>query len=79
MGRSASCVLLGGQEFNPEPGLYDVIWMQWVVGYLPDVDFVEALQRFGRVRVLGEWQWRCRCQNENVPFLTPSPPPPTRD
>ncbi|KAH9625995.1 hypothetical protein KSS87_017116 [Heliosperma pusillum] len=28
------------QEFIPEPGRYDVIWIQWCIGHLTDDDFV---------------------------------------
>ncbi|KAK9696985.1 hypothetical protein RND81_08G008200 [Saponaria officinalis] len=28
------------QEFIPEPGRYDVIWVQWCIGHLTDDDFV---------------------------------------
>ena len=35
-----TCVLLGLQDFNPEPASYDVIWIQWVIGHLHDLDFV---------------------------------------
>ena len=24
------------QEFDPEPGRYDIIWCQWVLGHLTD-------------------------------------------
>lgn len=33
------------QSFTPETGRYDCIWIQWVVGYLPDDDLVKFLQR----------------------------------
>ena len=33
------------QEFMPEPETYDVIWCQWVVGHLHDVDFVKFVRR----------------------------------
>ncbi|KAL9224394.1 hypothetical protein vseg_000430 [Gypsophila vaccaria] len=28
------------QEFIPEPGRYDVIWIQWCIGHLTDDDFI---------------------------------------
>eukprot|EP01087_Luapelamoeba_hula_P022722 TRINITY_DN8214_c0_g1_i1.p1 TRINITY_DN8214_c0_g1~~TRINITY_DN8214_c0_g1_i1.p1 ORF type:complete len:343 (-),score=77.47 TRINITY_DN8214_c0_g1_i1:1023-2051(-) len=34
------------QDFAPERNTYDVIWLQWVIGYLTDVDFVALLKRF---------------------------------
>lgn len=33
------------QEFTPEPGRYDVIWVQWFIGHLTDQDFVDFFQR----------------------------------
>uniref|UniRef100_A0A8C8R6T5 Methyltransferase like 11B n=1 Tax=Pelusios castaneus TaxID=367368 RepID=A0A8C8R6T5_9SAUR len=33
------------QEFTPAPQKYDVIWMQWVSGYLTDKDLLEFLIR----------------------------------
>ncbi|XP_069698650.1 N-terminal Xaa-Pro-Lys N-methyltransferase 1 [Periplaneta americana] len=30
----------GLQNFSPQPGKYDVIWCQWVLGHLTDEDFV---------------------------------------
>lgn len=29
------------QNFKPAPNTYDVIWIQWVVGHLHDLDYVE--------------------------------------
>lgn len=31
---------VGLQDFQPELGKYDVIWVQWVLGHLTDEDFV---------------------------------------
>jgi len=36
---------LGLQAFNPKPGHYDCVWIQWVVGHLTDADFVTFLER----------------------------------
>lgn len=36
---------VGMQVFEPQPGHYDLIWMQWVVGHLTDDDFVQFLKR----------------------------------
>lgn len=36
---------VGLQEFDPEEGHYDVIWLQWVVGHLTDEDFINFLKR----------------------------------
>ncbi|KAI0527159.1 hypothetical protein KFK09_002758 [Dendrobium nobile] len=33
------------QEFTPEIGRYDVIWIQWCIGQLPDDDFVSFFKR----------------------------------
>ncbi|XP_066152254.1 N-terminal Xaa-Pro-Lys N-methyltransferase 1 [Euwallacea fornicatus] len=32
---------VGLQNFVPEAGKYDVIWIQWVLGHLTDTDFVQ--------------------------------------
>ncbi|KAI3965848.1 hypothetical protein MKX01_010805 [Papaver californicum] len=37
------CVPL--QEFTPEAGRYDVIWVQWCIGQLADDDFVSLFKR----------------------------------
>ncbi|ERN14764.1 alpha N-terminal protein methyltransferase 1 isoform X2 [Amborella trichopoda] len=37
------CVSL--QEFTPEVGRYDVIWIQWCIGQLADDDFIAFLER----------------------------------
>ncbi|XP_028108499.1 uncharacterized protein LOC114307307 [Camellia sinensis] len=37
------CVPL--QEFTPEAGRYDVIWVQWCIGHLADDDFVSFFKR----------------------------------
>ncbi|PON49931.1 Alpha-N-methyltransferase NTM [Trema orientale] len=33
------------QEFTPDPGRYDVIWVQWCIGHLTDDDFVSFFKR----------------------------------
>ncbi|KAB1222893.1 Alpha N-terminal protein methyltransferase 1 [Morella rubra] len=33
------------QEFTPEAGRYDVIWIQWCIGHLTDDDFVSFFKR----------------------------------
>ncbi|KAH9305266.1 hypothetical protein KI387_009670, partial [Taxus chinensis] len=33
------------QEFTPEAGRYDVIWIQWCIGHLTDADFVAFFSR----------------------------------
>ncbi|KAF7653045.1 hypothetical protein LDENG_00088040 [Lucifuga dentata] len=35
----------GLQDFVPESGCYDVIWIQWVIGHLTDNHLVEFLRR----------------------------------
>ena len=35
----------GLQDWTPEPGLYDCIWVQWVIGHLTDRDMVAFLRR----------------------------------
>jgi len=35
----------GLQEFRPEEGKYDVIWMQWVLSHVTDEDLKELLNR----------------------------------
>eukprot|EP00953_Heterococcus_sp_UTEX-ZZ885_P021177 11825-Heterococcus_DN1.PRE.1 len=42
---SANYVCIGLQDFFPEAGCYDVIWFQWVVGHLHDLDFIKCLKR----------------------------------
>lgn len=34
----------GLQNFHPDTGKYDVVWIQWVVGHLTDSDLVEFLK-----------------------------------
>ncbi|PSS19304.1 Alpha N-terminal protein like [Actinidia chinensis var. chinensis] len=33
------------QEFSPDSGKYDVIWVQWCIGHLTDDDFVSFFKR----------------------------------
>lgn len=35
-----SLVNIGLQDFSPAPDSYDCIWIQWVVGHLPDNDYI---------------------------------------
>lgn len=39
------CIVAGLQEWIPETGRYDVIWIQWVIGHLWDADFVQFFRR----------------------------------
>lgn len=36
------------QDFEPAPGSFDLIWIQWCIGYLNDIDYVPFLRRMGR-------------------------------
>lgn len=42
------CTVLGLQDFEPEPNSYDVIWIQWVIGHLHDLDFIRFFKRCSR-------------------------------
>ena len=33
------------KDFAPEPNTYDVIWIQWVIGHLHDLDFIQFFRR----------------------------------
>jgi protein N-terminal methyltransferase len=39
------CIVVGLQDFNPEPNAYDVIWIQWVIGHLHELDFVTFFRK----------------------------------
>ncbi|GAQ92664.1 hypothetical protein KFL_010870010 [Klebsormidium nitens] len=43
--RAVNFFYQGAQEFTPEAGRYDVIWVQWFIGHLTDQDFVNFFQR----------------------------------
>lgn len=43
--RVGNYLCCGLQDFVPESGRYDVIWIQWVIGHLTDDHLVEFLQR----------------------------------
>lgn len=36
----------GLEDFHPAPNTYDLVWIQWVIIYLSDYDFVNLLTRF---------------------------------
>lgn len=38
-------ILQGLQSFSPAPETYDLIWIQWVIGHLHDLDFIEFFKR----------------------------------
>ncbi|XP_069578064.1 N-terminal Xaa-Pro-Lys N-methyltransferase 1 isoform X2 [Brachyistius frenatus] len=44
-GRVGNYFCRGLQDFVPESGRYDVIWIQWVIGHLTDDHLVEFLRR----------------------------------
>lgn len=50
------------QQLEPEHGRYDVIWIQWVLLYLPDDDLVRFLQRCAK----GLARRGAICVKENV-------------
>ncbi|GAB1600567.1 N-terminal Xaa-Pro-Lys N-methyltransferase 1-B-like [Argonauta hians] len=41
------------QDFNPEPGRYNVIWCQWVLAYLSNSDLIEFFKRCKTALVSG--------------------------
>lgn len=36
---------IGLQDFEPSPGSYDVIWIQWVIGHVHDIDCIRFFER----------------------------------
>jgi len=40
-----TCIVQGLQDFAPPPNTYDVIWIQWVIGHLHDLDFIRFFKR----------------------------------
>ena len=40
-----TCIVQGLQDFAPAPNTYDVIWIQWVIGYLHDLDTIRFFRR----------------------------------
>ncbi len=47
-GGKCTYICKGLQDFQPQPGTYDIIWVQWVVGYLTDWDLVNFFYRMGK-------------------------------
>nr|CAG4652207.1 EOG090X0EJQ [Triops cancriformis] len=45
MGHQGRFFCQGLQKFQPEEGYYDVIWSQWVLGHLVDVDLIKFFER----------------------------------
>ena len=33
------------QDFEPQPNSFDIIWIQWVIGHLHDLDFIRFFKR----------------------------------
>ncbi|KAF1913636.1 alpha-N-methyltransferase NTM1 [Ampelomyces quisqualis] len=44
-GQVGEVINLGLQDWIPEPGAYDVIWNQWCLGHLTDVQLINYLRR----------------------------------
>ena len=40
-----TCFCQGMQEWNPPSSHYDVIWIQWCIGHLHDIDFIDFVQK----------------------------------
>jgi protein N-terminal methyltransferase len=40
-----TCIVQGLQDFAPAPNTYDVIWIQWVIGHLHDLDTIRFFRR----------------------------------
>lgn len=59
----------GLQEFTPEPGKYDLIWTQWVLGHLTDEDLIAF---FGRC-IKGLSKNGMIIIKENVTATSPQP------
>lgn len=69
---------MSSQDFNPPPNTYDVIWIQWVIGHLHDLDFIDFFRRCARgltesgVIILKdncctpEWAFVLDCQDRSV-------------
>jgi len=39
------CIVQGLQDFDPAPQTYDVVWIQWVIGHLHDLDFIKFFRK----------------------------------
>lgn len=40
-----TCIVQGLQDFTPDPNTYDVIWIQWVIGHIFDLDAIMFFKR----------------------------------
>ncbi|KAF2643021.1 DUF858-domain-containing protein [Massarina eburnea CBS 473.64] len=56
-GQVGEVVNLGLQDWTPEVGAYDLIWNQWCVGHLTDVQLVDYLERCKNGLVEGNESW----------------------
>lgn len=43
--KRTTCIVEGLQDFAPPPGTYDVIWIQWVIGHVHDLDVIKFFKR----------------------------------
>lgn len=44
-GKIGQVFTMGLQQFNPEKGKYSLIWNQWCLGHLTDIDLIEYFKR----------------------------------
>lgn len=40
-----TCINIGLQDFKPAANSYDVIWIQWVIGHIHDLDCIQFFRR----------------------------------
>ena len=40
-----TCIVAGLQDFEPSPASYDIIWIQWVIGHVADLDCIKFFRR----------------------------------
>lgn len=43
--KKVTCICQGLQDFAPKANSYDLIWIQWVIGHLTDLDFIAFFKR----------------------------------
>lgn len=55
MKRIRNLYCMGLQDFHPEAQTYDLIWMQWVLPHLTDVDLVHFLKRCKQALTPNGW------------------------
>lgn len=65
--RAASCDFLIArlEDYAPQPGTFDLVWVQWVLQYLIDADAVRALRQLAT----GLTATGCIVLKENRPYL----------